>query len=123
MPEDVILTSLEDRVAFLTFNRPDRMNALSPDLLTKAIETLAHWEEDPKVAVVVVTGAGRAFCAGGDIGGMARENAEPRPLEERIDWLRRAQRLSAPALSDAQSDHRQRERIRHGRGFGCVPGL
>jgi len=95
MPEDVILTSIEERVATLTFNRPDRMNALSPDLLTKAIDTLARWEEDPKVAVVVVTGVGRAFCAGGDIGGMARENAEPRPLEERIDWLRRAQRLSA----------------------------
>jgi 2-(1,2-epoxy-1,2-dihydrophenyl)acetyl-CoA isomerase len=95
MPEDVILTSVEDRVATLTFNRPDRMNALSPELLTKSIETLARWEEDPNVAVVVVTGAGRAFSAGGDIGGMSQENSAPRPLEERIDWLRRAQRLSA----------------------------
>lgn len=95
MPEDVILTSIEERVATLTFNRPDRLNALSPELIAKSTETLTRWEEDPNVALVVVTGSGRAFCAGGDISGMARENAEPRPLEERIDWLRRAQRLSA----------------------------
>jgi enoyl-CoA hydratase/carnithine racemase len=95
MPEDVILTSLDGGVATLTFNRPDKMNALSPDLLTKSIDTLARWEEDPNVAVVVVTGAGRAFCAGGDIGGMAQENTAPRPHEERIDWLRRARTKSA----------------------------
>lgn len=94
MPEDVILTSLDGGVATLTLNRPDRLNALSPDLITQSIETLARWEEDPNVAVVVVTGAGRAFCAGGDIGGMAQENSAPRPLEERIDWLRRAQQIS-----------------------------
>jgi 2-(1,2-epoxy-1,2-dihydrophenyl)acetyl-CoA isomerase len=94
MPDDVILTSLENGVATLTLNRPDRLNALSPDLITKSVETLARWEEDPSVAVVVVTGSGRAFCAGGDIGGMAQENAAPRPLEERIDWLRRAQQIS-----------------------------
>jgi 2-(1,2-epoxy-1,2-dihydrophenyl)acetyl-CoA isomerase len=94
MSEDVILASVEGGVATLTFNRPDRMNALSPELLTKSNDTLARWEEDPSVAVVVITGAGRAFCAGGDIGGMSKENAAPRPLEERIDWLRRAQQIS-----------------------------
>jgi 2-(1,2-epoxy-1,2-dihydrophenyl)acetyl-CoA isomerase len=94
MPEDVILTSVQGGVATLTFNRPDRLNALSPELLTKSIDTLAGWEEDPTVAVVVVTGTGRAFCAGGDISGMSKENAAPRPLEERIDWLRRAQQIS-----------------------------
>jgi 2-(1,2-epoxy-1,2-dihydrophenyl)acetyl-CoA isomerase len=94
MPEDVILASVDGGVATLTLNRPDRLNALSPDLLTKSTETLARWEEDPSVAVVVVTGSGRAFCAGGDISGMAQENAAPRPLEERIDWLRRAQQIS-----------------------------
>jgi 2-(1,2-epoxy-1,2-dihydrophenyl)acetyl-CoA isomerase len=95
MPEDVILTSIEGRVATLTLNRPDRLNALSPELLAKSIETLTQWEADPEVAVVVVTGAGRAFCAGGDIGGMAQENAAPRTLEDRIDWLRRVQNLSS----------------------------
>jgi 2-(1,2-epoxy-1,2-dihydrophenyl)acetyl-CoA isomerase len=95
MPEDVILTSIEGRVATLTLNRPDRLNALSPELLAKSIETLTQWEADPEVAVVVVTGAGRAFCAGGDIGGMAKENAVPQSLEDRIDWLRRVQNFSS----------------------------
>jgi 2-(1,2-epoxy-1,2-dihydrophenyl)acetyl-CoA isomerase len=95
MPEDVILTSIEGRVATLTLNRPDRLNALSPELLAKSIEKLTQWEADPEVAVVVVTGAGRAFCAGGDIGGMAQENAAPQSLEDRIDWLRRVQSLSS----------------------------
>ena len=91
---DVILTTLDNGVATLTFNRPDRLNALSPDLITQSIDTLTRWEEDPNVAVVVLTGSGRAFCAGGDIGGMAQENTAPRPIEERIDWLRRAQQIS-----------------------------
>jgi 2-(1,2-epoxy-1,2-dihydrophenyl)acetyl-CoA isomerase len=95
MSDEVILTSVHERVATLTLNRPDRLNALSPDLITKSIETLTRWSEDPGVAVIVVTGAGRAFCAGGDVGAMSRENDAPRSLEQRIDSLRRAQQLSA----------------------------
>lgn len=91
---DVILTTKDGRVATLTFNRPDRLNALNPELLTQSIDTLTRWDTDPEIAVIVVTGAGRAFCAGGDIGGMAQENDAPRGLEDRIDWLRRAQQLS-----------------------------
>src|SRR5438309_11958543 len=94
MSENVILTSVESRVATLTLNRPDRLNALSPELLAQSIDTLALWEVDPEVAVIVVTGAGRAFCAGGDISRMAEENAAPRSLEARIDSLRRFQQLS-----------------------------
>jgi 2-(1,2-epoxy-1,2-dihydrophenyl)acetyl-CoA isomerase len=94
MPDDVILTSIDGRVATLTFNRPDRLNALNPELLTQSIDTLMRWEVDPEVAVIVVTGAGRAFCAGGDISRMAEENAAPRSLEAHIDSLRRFQQLS-----------------------------
>lgn len=92
--QNVILTSVEGRVATLTFNRPDRLNALNPDLLAQSIDSLTRWEMDPDIAVIVVTGTGRAFCAGGDIGGMAQDNAVPRTLEDRIDTLRRAQQLS-----------------------------
>src|SRR5258708_31175178 len=94
MAEDVILTSIEGRIATLTLNRPDRLNALSPDLLSQSIETLTRWEADPEVAVVVVTGAGRAFCAGGGIGGMAQEKPPPPSLEEALHWLRRVPNLS-----------------------------
>jgi 2-(1,2-epoxy-1,2-dihydrophenyl)acetyl-CoA isomerase len=94
MPEQPILTSVADRVATLTLNRPDKLNALSRELLDQSISTLRGWAEDPEIGVVVVTGAGRAFCAGGDIGGMSQSNAAPQPLEERINGLRRGQELS-----------------------------
>lgn len=94
MPEQPILTNVADRVATLTLNRPDKLNALSPELLEQSITTLRGWAEDPEIGVVVITGAGRAFCAGGDIGGMSQSNAAPERLEVRINGLRRAQELS-----------------------------
>ncbi|HKE04797.1 MAG TPA: enoyl-CoA hydratase [Blastocatellia bacterium] len=94
MAEDVILTSVADRVATLTFNRPDRLNALSRDLIVGSIECLKRWSFDPEIGAIVVTGAGRAFCAGGDVSMMAREGDAPKTLEEQIDGLRQSQELS-----------------------------
>jgi 2-(1,2-epoxy-1,2-dihydrophenyl)acetyl-CoA isomerase len=93
MAEEVILTSVSDRVATLTFNRPEKLNALSGDLLVRSIDCLKQWSRDPDVGAIVVTGAGRAFCAGGDVSMMAREG-EPQTLEQQIDGLRQAQELS-----------------------------
>jgi 2-(1,2-epoxy-1,2-dihydrophenyl)acetyl-CoA isomerase len=93
--DEVILTQVENKVATLTFNRPDKLNALSRELLSQSIEVLKRWGRDPEVGAIVVTGAGRAFCAGGDVGGMAKQNAAPPPpLEQQIDGLREAQELS-----------------------------
>jgi 2-(1,2-epoxy-1,2-dihydrophenyl)acetyl-CoA isomerase len=94
MPEDVILTSVADRVATLVFNRPDKLNALSHDLIVGSIDCLKRWSLDPEIGAIVVTGAGRAFCAGGDVSMMAREGGAPKTLEEQIDGLRQAQELS-----------------------------
>ncbi len=93
MAEDVILTSVADRIATLTFNRPDKLNALSHDLIVQSIDCLKSWSRDPEVGAIVVTGAGRAFCAGGDVSMMGREGEE-QTLEQRIDGLRQAQELS-----------------------------
>ncbi|MEP7270805.1 MAG: enoyl-CoA hydratase [Acidobacteriota bacterium] len=95
MSETPILTQVQDRVARLTFNRPDKLNALSRDLIFQAIAQLQEWSRDPNVGAIVVTGSGRAFCAGGDVSQMARGDAEPQTLEEQIDGLRNAQELSA----------------------------
>jgi len=94
MAEDVILTSVADRVATLTFNRPDKLNALSHDLIVGSIDCLKRWSLDPEIGAIVVTGAGRAFCAGGDVSMMAREGAAPKTLEQQVDGLRQAQELS-----------------------------
>ena len=92
MADEVMLTDVADRVATLTFNRPDKLNALSMDLIAGSIETLNAWSTDPDVGCIVVTGAGRAFCAGGDVSTMAQDDSET--LEQKIDRLRRMQELS-----------------------------
>lgn len=99
MSEEVILTSVENKVATLTFNRPDKLNALSRDLIFQSIECLKRWSADPEVGAIVITGTGRAFCAGGDVSMMAnekvaREGDAPQTLEAQIDGLRQAQELS-----------------------------
>ena len=90
MPD--ILTEVRERVATLTLNRPDKLNALGPDLLTASIAVLKQWSRDPEIGAIVVTGAGRAFCAGGDVSAMGK--ADDAPLEQRVDRLRDAQELS-----------------------------
>lgn len=70
MPQE-LLESVTDRVATLTLNRPDRLNALSTAILDGLLEALPRLAADPGVAVVVLTGAGRGFCAGGDVKSMA----------------------------------------------------
>jgi len=89
-----ILTEVRDRVAYLTLNRPERLNALSPDLLRESIASLKDWGRDPAIGAIVVTGSGRAFCAGGDVSAMARDSTEDLTLEQRIDRLREAHDLS-----------------------------
>jgi 2-(1,2-epoxy-1,2-dihydrophenyl)acetyl-CoA isomerase len=63
----VLLTERHDDVLVATLNRPDRLNALNPDLVDALA---AAWDtaRDPGVRAVVVTGAGRGFCAGADLG-------------------------------------------------------
>ncbi len=92
MPD--ILTEVRDRVATLTLNRPEKMNALSRDLLRESIASLKEWGRDPQIGAIVVTGSGRAFCAGGDVSAMARDSGEDLTLEQRVDRLREAHDLS-----------------------------
>jgi enoyl-CoA hydratase/carnithine racemase len=70
--EDVVLYSLrESGVAVLTLNRPERMNAWGGGLATAFYSCLDRTEADPNVRAVVVTGRGRAFCAGADMGDLS----------------------------------------------------
>ena len=62
-----LLEVVKDGVATLTLNRPERLNALSGTMLTAMLEALPRLADDPDVGVVVLTGAGRGFCAGGDV--------------------------------------------------------
>lgn len=84
----VLFSRREGKVLFLTLNRPERLNALTPELhaqLRAAVEAAAH---DRSVTALVLTGAGRAFCSGGDMNSGGRRGAERLGLEERADELR-----------------------------------
>ena len=59
-----------------TLNRPDRLNALSSPIIDGLLEALPRLAADPEIAVVVLTGAGRGFCAGGDVKSMAEGTSQ-----------------------------------------------
>jgi 2-(1,2-epoxy-1,2-dihydrophenyl)acetyl-CoA isomerase len=68
---DDLLATVTDGVAVLTMNRPERRNAMSGEMNQALGRVLADVEVDDDVGCVVLTGAGGAFCAGGDVKGMA----------------------------------------------------
>ena len=78
---DELLYEVKDRVATLTLNRPDKMNAFTGAMIERWAWALAEAQRDPDVNVVVVTGAGKAFCSGGDVARMGQ--GEPTPLDHK----------------------------------------
>jgi 2-(1,2-epoxy-1,2-dihydrophenyl)acetyl-CoA isomerase len=86
-----LLEASEDGVARLTLNRPDRLNAFSPSMLLALGEALQRLGDDAGVGAIVITGAGRGFCAGGDAKTMADRVSQP--FEERVEGLRRMHQL------------------------------
>ena len=86
-----LLETTEDGIAWLILNRPDRLNALSPAMLHGLGETLQRLSCDSEVGAVVITGAGRGFCAGGDVKTMPERAAQG--FEERAEGLRRMHQL------------------------------
>ncbi|HEX4660046.1 MAG TPA: enoyl-CoA hydratase-related protein [Streptosporangiaceae bacterium] len=71
-----LLAKIDDGVAVITMNRPDRRNAFSQAMMSAMAAVLAQAEIDDAVGCVVLTGAGGAFCAGGDVKGMAAPRAD-----------------------------------------------
>jgi len=67
---DQLLCRVEDRVAIITLNRPEARNALSDELTPALRRMIAERGDDADVGALVITGAGTAFCAGGDVKGM-----------------------------------------------------
>jgi len=98
---DHLLAWEEDGVAVLTLNRPEARNAMSGDINAALARALDHAERTPSVRCVVLTGAGGAFCAGGDVKGMAGSGdsgataGAAATLDERIHAQRLNQRATA----------------------------
>ncbi|HEY9436284.1 MAG TPA: enoyl-CoA hydratase-related protein, partial [Blastocatellia bacterium] len=62
-----ILYAKENRVATVTLNRPEKLNAYSETMIHETLAALADARDDDEVRAVIITGAGRGFCSGGDI--------------------------------------------------------
>ena len=67
MPEAVVLYAVDQHVATITLNRPERLNAYNHELRDALVGRLREAEVDPDVRAIILTGAGRAFCAGLDL--------------------------------------------------------
>ena len=89
MPD--LLESTQDGIAWLTLNRPDRLNAFSPAMLLALGDALQRLGGDPNAGVIIITGAGRGFCAGGDVKTM--ESRSSQSFEEQVEGLRRMHQL------------------------------
>lgn len=94
MSNELIDLQVHAGIATLTLNRPDKRNAMSDDMRSQFIEALEHVAADKAIRALVLTGAGKGFCAGGDISGMER-------------------RMNAPAGEIAFNGWHRQQRVHH----------
>ncbi len=94
MAHRLVLYAVRDRVATITLNRPERLNAWTDALEGELRLAMKAAVDDGEVRVVVLTGAGRGFCAGGDITGfgdvvpeeVVQRGAQPFDMNRRADY-------------------------------------
>ena len=91
MSHEQILTEVRERVGIITLNRPERLNAFTGVMQSEIQSQVRAWNADDKIGAMVLTGAGRAFSAGADVGGFEdfvsgeRRDAPARPAD--ISWV------------------------------------
>lgn len=100
-PYEQIAVSVADRVARITLSRPERKNAMGPQMVNELLYALDDAKDDPEVRVVVLTGAGEAFCAGGDLKQMSSGGEGPKlePKGDYADLLARFTGLGKPTVA------------------------
>jgi 2-(1,2-epoxy-1,2-dihydrophenyl)acetyl-CoA isomerase len=97
MATNDLLVEFKDRALYLTMNRPDKLNAMSGEMMSALVENLSSAARNNEVGCVVLTGAGRGFCAGGDITAMRARNESSGPaptVEDRVADLRHGEEAS-----------------------------
>ena len=91
MTEQVLEFTRDDHAAIITLNRPERLNALSPELREALTDALAEAHQNDEVRVVILTGAGRGFCSGADLSGFSAGETVPDQNEQldEFGWVGR----------------------------------
>lgn len=95
---DELLAEVRQGVALITLNRPTARNALSDQLTPALRAAIAACDADPDVGAFLITGAGGAFCAGGDVKSMGSQGPSPLTLDARVAQLMERQRTLTGAL-------------------------
>jgi 2-(1,2-epoxy-1,2-dihydrophenyl)acetyl-CoA isomerase len=90
---DMVLQDLDSGLLTITMNRPERRNALNPDMVVGLVAAARRAAEDHEVRAVLFKGAGGTFCVGGDVKSMA-EGRAPLPFEAKLANLRRGMEVS-----------------------------
>jgi 2-(1,2-epoxy-1,2-dihydrophenyl)acetyl-CoA isomerase len=104
MANETVLQSSENGVLRLTLNRPDRLNALNKEVFEGMMAGLERAEREAGCRVVLLTGAGRAFCAGQDLSGEVYNPSGPQPdvglvVERYNGMIERMRRLPKPIVA------------------------
>src|ERR1700751_3615195 len=96
-----LLTDVSDKVATIWLNRPERRNAFSADMTRELYEAFARFDADDEVRAVVVTGAGKYFSAGADLGRGGSTFARPDGTGQQADAVQRAApgRMRTPVIA------------------------
>lgn len=95
-----IVEERDGRAAILTMNRPDRLNALDDELIFALIEAFERLGRDDGVGAILLTGAGKAFCAGGDVRSV--QGLGERSYEKRVEDMRAKQRLAHVIMGNSK---------------------
>jgi 2-(1,2-epoxy-1,2-dihydrophenyl)acetyl-CoA isomerase len=123
MPDDSahLLFELRGSVAVLTMNRPERLNALSRPMIDGAIAALERCADDAAVGCIVLTGAGRGFCAGGDVTAMGdASTTNDWTLEQKVDRQRLIHRFAGLLHASAKPTIAAINGACAGAGFGLA---
>ncbi|MBR4401768.1 MAG: enoyl-CoA hydratase/isomerase family protein [Synergistes sp.] len=94
MDQNSVIVKKEDKTAWVTMNRPEALNSLAPELCSALVETLAECEADSGIRAVVLSGNGKAFCAGGDL----RTIAALGGIEEARGYVRSAGMITSAIM-------------------------
>jgi enoyl-CoA hydratase/carnithine racemase len=119
MPDPLVLYGVDDKVSVITLNRPEKLNAISPELMHALLDAFARAEAEKATSVVLLRAEGRSFCAGYDIGRSSPEGAQ----DWRSDPIKAHQHLSPQLAFEMTPWHLKKPVIAavqgHVMGGGC----
>ena len=92
--DGTLIGAVEDSVLKITLNRPEALNAVTGDMLQALYKRVSDAAADNSIGSIILTGAGRGFCAGGDVKNMSKGSERADTMEARLEPLRRKMEVS-----------------------------